>query len=229
MAQKVGQYINPVLHALRRLGGTARPTDVCQAIVEDLGLENMPVLEERVSTGGLRFPKTIAWVRQYLVLTGYIDPSTRGVWTLTEKGRTPRPLSEEEISQLLLDVQRRGKTLRDGTPRIPGFVKEPKVQAVRLDNTDSSPNSAFGLPSLVVPDNDVQLVGNAILDFDIPTETINLTEPLPVMYEIDFDEALNTLELIKEWLEQKQILGVRPNREGAARMLDEIKAWILES
>lgn len=109
MAQQVGQYVNPVLQAIKRLGGSARPAEVCRAVAKDLHLEGSPVLEETLSTGISKFDNKIAWVRLYLVLTGYLDKSKRGVWTLTEKGKSTPPLSDDEVNQLLLDVQRQGK------------------------------------------------------------------------------------------------------------------------
>lgn len=109
MAQQVGQYVNPVLQAIKRLGGSARPAEVCRAVAKDLGLEGSPVLEETLSSGVSKFENKIAWVRLYLVLTGYLDRSKRGVWTLTEKGKNAPILSDDEVNQLLLDVQRQGK------------------------------------------------------------------------------------------------------------------------
>jgi restriction system protein len=109
LAQQVGQYVNPVLQAIKRLGGSARPAEVCRAVAKDLGLERSPLLEETLSTGVSKFENKIAWVRLYLVLTGYLDRSKRGVWTLTEKGKNAPILSDDEVNQLLLDVQRQGK------------------------------------------------------------------------------------------------------------------------
>jgi hypothetical protein len=44
MAQQVRQYINHVLNAIRRLGGSARPGEVSTAVIKDMGLENSPIL-----------------------------------------------------------------------------------------------------------------------------------------------------------------------------------------
>jgi restriction system protein len=114
LAQLIGQYVNPVLQAIKRLGGSARPAEVCRAVAKDLGLEGSPLLEGTLSSGVSRFENKIAWVRLYLVLTGYLDRSKRGVWTLTEKGKAAPLLSDDEINQLLLTVQRQGKGV-DGT------------------------------------------------------------------------------------------------------------------
>ena len=120
MAQAVGQFVNPVLQAIRRLGGSARPAEVCAAVAKDLRLEGTPILEETLSTGVSKFENKIAWVRLYLVLSGYLDRSKRGVWTLTEKGKTAPLLSDVEVGQLLLSVQRQSK----------------KVDEVRTDSVD---------------------------------------------------------------------------------------------
>ncbi len=109
LAQQVGQFVNPVLQAIKRLGGSARPAEVCRAVAKDIGLEGSSELEQTLSTGASRFENKIAWVRLYLVLTGYLDRSKRGVWTLTDKGKNAPILSDDEINQLLLDVQRQGK------------------------------------------------------------------------------------------------------------------------
>ncbi len=109
MAQQIGQYVNPVLQAIKRLGGSARPVEVCRAVAKDLGLEGSPLLEETLSSGVSKFENKIAWVRLYLVLTGYLDRSKRGVWTLTKKGKNAPILSDDEVNRLLLDVQRQGQ------------------------------------------------------------------------------------------------------------------------
>jgi restriction system protein len=109
LAQKLGKYINPVLQAIKRLGGSARPQEVCRAVAEDMGLEGSPLLNETHSSGVSKFYKKINYVRLYLVLSGLLDQSKRGVWTLTDKGRNTPILSDEDIHQLLLGVQRQGK------------------------------------------------------------------------------------------------------------------------
>jgi restriction system protein len=104
MAQQVGQYVNPVLTALQKLGGSARPAEVCAEVAREMRL-TAQILEETLSSGQSRFENKIAWVRLYLVLAGFIDRSRRGVWTLTEKGRNAKPLSDAEIQALLRDIQ----------------------------------------------------------------------------------------------------------------------------
>jgi len=51
----------------------------------------------------------IAWARLYLVKTGYLDNSVRGVWTLTEKGRDAAALTDAQIAEIVREVQQAGR------------------------------------------------------------------------------------------------------------------------
>jgi len=112
MAQQIARYFNPVLTALKQLGGSARPSEVCAMVAQEMKLRDA-VLEETLESGQSRFENKIAFVRLYFVLTGYIDRSRRGVWTLTDKGRNTTRLSDAEIQSLLLEIQRKGKHSHD--------------------------------------------------------------------------------------------------------------------
>jgi len=101
---KYTDYINPVLDILKRLGGSARPAEVCPAIAKDLNLPDS-ILEERLANGVSRFENQVHWARFYLVKTGYIDSSRRGVWSLTEKGRLAPRFTDEGIRELTRQVQ----------------------------------------------------------------------------------------------------------------------------
>jgi restriction system protein len=109
---KYTDYINPLLDILKRLGGSARPSEVCPAIAKDLSLPDS-ILEERLTNGVSRFENQVHWARFYLVKAGYIDSSRRGVWSLTEKGRTAARLSEADIREMVRHVQE--ATARPGT------------------------------------------------------------------------------------------------------------------
>ena len=101
---KYTDYINPLLDILKRLGGSARPSEVCPAIAKDLSLPDS-ILEERLTNGVSRFENQVHWARFYLVKAGYIDSSRRGVWSLTEKARTAAWLSESDIRDMVRHVQ----------------------------------------------------------------------------------------------------------------------------
>jgi restriction system protein len=115
---KYTDYFNPVLDVLRRLGGSARPSEVCPTIAKDLSHPDS-VLEERLANGVSRFENQVHWARFYLVKAGYIDSSRHGVWSLTDKGRAASKLSEHDIREMVRYVQEttaRPKTVEPTTP-----------------------------------------------------------------------------------------------------------------
>lgn len=97
------QYINPLLIALRSLGGSARAIEARAAVAELMRVDDS-VLDERLSSGQSRFDNQVRWARYYLGRAGYIDSSRRGVWALTEKGRSTERLSDKELASLVRSV-----------------------------------------------------------------------------------------------------------------------------
>jgi restriction system protein len=96
---KFVQYFDPVLQALKQLGGAARPGEVVDVVAR---LKNIPEAQrqEVLQSGGLRFDNQIAFARQYLVWGGFLDSSKRGVWSLTEKGTACPALTDAEAVQV---------------------------------------------------------------------------------------------------------------------------------
>jgi len=94
------KWFNPVLVALKELGGSGRPKEVVEKVAKN---ENVPdkVREETIKNGSSKFDNQIAWARQYLVYEGLIDNSKKGVWTLTPLGQKTT-LTEEEAHKIFL-------------------------------------------------------------------------------------------------------------------------------
>lgn len=92
------RYFQPVINALIELGGSGRPEEVEDLIVEQLNLSEED-RNEQIPSGQSRFSNKVNWARFYLAKAGLIDSSTRGVWNLTEKGRTIQ-LSPEQALEL---------------------------------------------------------------------------------------------------------------------------------
>lgn len=97
-------YMNPLISALKRLGGSARADEVCSTIAEDLNLPD-EVLDKRIKNDASRYKNQVHWARLYLAKTGYIDSSVRGVWALTEKGQNAPSLSEKRLREIIQEVQ----------------------------------------------------------------------------------------------------------------------------
>ncbi len=88
------KWFGPLIDALRDLGGSGRPKEVTDRIAKNLKLPDS-VLEEVLKSGTPRFANQVAWARQYLVWEGLLDENTRGIWTLSEKGRETQLNAEQ--------------------------------------------------------------------------------------------------------------------------------------
>jgi restriction system protein len=68
---RAARYINPVLDALRELGGSARPRAVYNWVAQRLGISDAERSEKHRS-GTSKVENDIAWARSHLVKTGYL-------------------------------------------------------------------------------------------------------------------------------------------------------------
>jgi restriction system protein len=90
------RFFQPVINALIELGGSGRPEEVEELIAEKLGLSEEE-RNEQIPSGQSRFSNKVNWARFYLAKAGLIDSSTRGVWSLTEKGRNTSLTPEQAL------------------------------------------------------------------------------------------------------------------------------------
>lgn len=79
-------FFGPLLDALRALGGSATPEEATDKVAELSGITDAQQ-NELTESGQPRFRNQVAWARFYLKRAGLLDSSTRGVWSLTEKGQ----------------------------------------------------------------------------------------------------------------------------------------------
>jgi len=79
------RYCIPIIDVLRDLGGSGRPAEVTDLVLEHLSVSEA---EQGVTNqnGGSKVRNQVAWARFYLVQAGYLSSSQRGVWGLTDKG-----------------------------------------------------------------------------------------------------------------------------------------------
>jgi restriction system protein len=80
-------WMSPILDALRELGDSGSPQEVSDLIAKNLNIPDEKK-EELTDSGVPRFHNQVCWARQYLVWEGFLSSAKRGLWTLTEKGRT---------------------------------------------------------------------------------------------------------------------------------------------
>ena len=107
------KWFKPLIQALRELGGSATPVDARKKIIVNEHLSEAEVSEIRGKNKVNKFENEVAFARSYLVSGGYIDNSIRGVWVLTESGKTVDMTDElaAEIFRNSVTSMRAGKSV----------------------------------------------------------------------------------------------------------------------
>jgi restriction system protein len=81
------RFFKPIIQLLRESGGSGTPAEIVDRSIEIAGVSEKE--QEAVNKNGQsRIKNQVHWARQYLVWGGYIDSSKRGIWSLTNKGKS---------------------------------------------------------------------------------------------------------------------------------------------
>ena len=106
---KYYELFNPLLQALRELGGSASIPEQEEAVARLLSLSEDEVNE--IHRGNrTKFGYKLGWARTYLKRYGLLENSDRGVWALTEEGASVDGVVPEEVVRM---VQQQGRIARE--------------------------------------------------------------------------------------------------------------------
>lgn len=100
------QLFIPALECLRSLGGSASISELEDQVAKAVGLSEEQ--RNRPYKHTTHFAYRLSWARSYLKRFGLISNSARGVWSLTDKGKTAKKINPEEIKRLVRSEQRAG-------------------------------------------------------------------------------------------------------------------------
>ncbi|WP_439544779.1 AAA family ATPase [Sandarakinorhabdus sp.] len=89
-------YFSPIIEIMRDLGGTARPQQVFQELIERYNIPQK-FLALTNKNGGSKFENRVHFARFYLFKAGLMNAPHRGVWGLTESGLNAQLNSESAI------------------------------------------------------------------------------------------------------------------------------------
>lgn len=132
------RYFGPVLEVLKSLGGSGSPDEVRAGVASRLAISEGEQ-SEQLGSGSSRFDNQVAWARFYLTRAGLLDSSRRGIWSLTEKGRSTS-LSDAAALQLFKEIHKvfskewRAKQEEDGPPQ---EADESAPQAAPVSDRDT--------------------------------------------------------------------------------------------
>lgn len=102
-------WFEPIIKALKQLGGSATRKEAHDKIIEMCHITSDELTVTRGKLNQIKVLHDIDWARQYLAYAGYIDSSTHGRWTLTEKGKTS-PMNTEIASEIRRAIVRKVDT-----------------------------------------------------------------------------------------------------------------------
>jgi restriction system protein len=97
------RFCSPIIETLKTLGGSGQPKEITDTVLERLHISEHEQAQT-LKNGSSRVRNQVAWARFYLAKADWLDASRRGVWALTEKGRTVQ-LTPTAVAQLFKDVQ----------------------------------------------------------------------------------------------------------------------------
>jgi restriction system protein len=103
---KYHELFNPVLQAIKRLGGSASNIELIEEVIRSLSLSD----EDIAKTHDLRSSELeyrIAWAKSYLKKFGLLENSARGVWVLTQKGKELDTVDTTKVRQFVGRESRR--------------------------------------------------------------------------------------------------------------------------
>src|SRR5262249_20709921 len=91
---------NPLLRAMRELGGSASVAEQEDKVAQLLNLSEKEASEiHRGNRSKLSY--RLAWARNYLKRAGLLENSARGVWALTGKGQATEKVDAKTINRLV--------------------------------------------------------------------------------------------------------------------------------
>jgi restriction system protein len=103
------QLMNPLLGALRALGGSGSVDEIYAKTVEMTGLseEILAQLHDPEKSSQTEVAYRLAWARTYLRKYGLLENSSRGVWALTDKAKKVTEVDTSEVERFVraLDKQ----------------------------------------------------------------------------------------------------------------------------
>lgn len=114
------QMMNPTLQALKTLGGSGTIEEIYTKVVDELGLsdEQLEILHNPEKSSRTEVEYRLAWTRTYLKKFGLLENSTRGVWSLTNKGRQTEKVNPPKVKRFVRDLRKKERSGSDKTELI---------------------------------------------------------------------------------------------------------------
>lgn len=120
------QLMNPLLRALRALGGSGSVEEIYDKMVE---LEQLPddVLSQQHDpdkSNQTEVAYRLAWARTYLKKYGLLENSSRGIWSLTSKAKEVDKLNPQDVVRVVRALDKKTGQTKDAEGAAPTEVSQ---------------------------------------------------------------------------------------------------------
>ena len=97
------RLMNPVLQALRELGGSGSTDEIYQRVAENLKLPEsvLSVLHDPETSNQTEVQYRMAWARTYLKKFGFLETPQRGLWSLTKNAESVSEVDAKEVQRFV--------------------------------------------------------------------------------------------------------------------------------
>ena len=106
--------MNPLLQAMRELGGYGSTDEIYQRVAENLKLREdvLSVLHDPETSNQTEVQYRLAWSRTYLKKFGFLETPQRGLWSLTKKAETISAVDTKEVQRFVRELNRKEKSAK---------------------------------------------------------------------------------------------------------------------
>ena len=135
------EMMNPVLTALRILGGSGTNEEINQKVAEFLEIpdDNLDILHNPEKGGLTEFEYRLMWARTYLKKYGLIENSVRGVWAITAKGSTTQSVDPKDVVRFVRKQLEKGNVEDNGFDEKPNDIAKWQEELLDVIATISPP------------------------------------------------------------------------------------------
>jgi len=95
----IDKLMSPTIKALRNLGGSGHISEIYEEVIklEKFDEETLAIPRSSTKDNRTMVEYNLAWARTYLKRAGYLENSSRSVWSLTDEGRKVRGIDSQEV------------------------------------------------------------------------------------------------------------------------------------
>ncbi|TPG58181.1 restriction endonuclease [Roseomonas nepalensis] len=98
---KYDDLFKTTLEVLIKLGGSGSIEELDEALIAAIGASQEQLDVTYPKSGAPVLTDRMSWARSFLKLAGFVENPKRGVWVLTEEGRTAASKSNSELKQII--------------------------------------------------------------------------------------------------------------------------------